>query len=69
MTYPFSSSSETTAAGERDPGGMQRGERERLVAGLAHVLKQLLLLSVSGRHRPIVAPLAPSEIMGRVERF
>jgi hypothetical protein len=38
MTYPFSSSSETTAAGESDPGGVQRGERERLVAGLAHVL-------------------------------
>jgi hypothetical protein len=30
--------SDTTAAGKRDPGRVQRGERERLVAGLAHVL-------------------------------
>ena len=41
---------------ERDPGGVQLGERDRLVASLAEVLQQPLLLGVSGRHRWIVAP-------------
>jgi hypothetical protein len=30
---------------ERDPGGIQLGERERFVAGLAQLLSQLLLLA------------------------
>ena len=35
--------------------GVQLGERDRVVAGLAEVLQQPLLLGVSGRHRRIVA--------------
>ena len=34
--------------GERDPGGMQFGERDRLVAGLAQLLEQPLLLRSVG---------------------
>jgi hypothetical protein len=43
---------------ERDPAGMQLGESDRLVAGLAQSLQQPLLLGVSGRHRPDCHPSA-----------
>jgi hypothetical protein len=38
---------------ERNPAGMQLGESDRLVTGLAQSLQQPLLLDVSGRHRRI----------------
>jgi hypothetical protein len=38
---------------EVNPAGMQLGESDRLVAGLAQSLQQPLLLDVSGRHRRI----------------
>ena len=47
---------------EVNPASVQLGKRDRLVAGLAQALQQLLLLSVSGRHRP---GLSPSSGIGR----
>ena len=51
---------------ERNPSGMQLGESDRLVAGLAQALQQPLLLDVSERHRRIVARQRDD---GRFERF
>jgi hypothetical protein len=37
---------------EVNPGGVQLGKSDRLVAGLAQSFQQPLLLGVSERHRP-----------------
>ena len=55
MTYPLSSSSATTAAGNAIPPACSC-KRDRLIAGLAQSLEQALLLNVSGRHRPDCRP-------------
>jgi hypothetical protein len=48
---------------EVNPGGVQRGKGDRLVAGPAQVLQQPLLLSVSERHRPDYRPPAGMAVL------
>jgi hypothetical protein len=43
---------------EVNPGGVQLGKKDRLVAALAQALQQPLLLGVSERHRPDCGPPA-----------